>query len=29
MIYLRGKELTSLYHSCFLDARASATAPTH
>ena len=25
MIYLRGKELTSMYHSCFLDARASAT----
>jgi hypothetical protein len=24
MIYLRGKELTSMYHSCFLDARASA-----
>ncbi len=24
MIYLRGKELTSLYHSCYLDARASA-----
>jgi hypothetical protein len=22
MIYLRGKELTSMYHSCFLDARA-------
>ena len=28
MIYLRGKELTSMYHACFLDARASATAPT-
>lgn len=24
MIYLRGKELTSMYHPCFLDARASA-----
>jgi hypothetical protein len=24
MIYLRGKELTSMYHSCFLDARAQA-----
>src|SRR5271163_3562860 len=24
MIYLRGKELTSMYHPCYLDARASA-----
>jgi hypothetical protein len=24
MIYLRGKELTSMYHPCFLDARAQA-----
>ncbi len=23
MIYLRGKELTSMYHACYLDARAS------
>jgi hypothetical protein len=23
MIYLRGKELTSMYHPCYLDARAS------
>ena len=23
MIYLRGKELMSMYHPCFLDARAS------
>jgi hypothetical protein len=28
MIYLRGKELTSMYHPCFLDARASAVAPS-
>ena len=27
MIYLRGKELTSMYHACYLDARASAPAP--
>src|SRR6201992_4330808 len=26
MIYLRGKELTSMYHACFLDARAQAPA---
>jgi hypothetical protein len=26
MIYLRGKELMSMYHPCFLDARASAAA---
>jgi hypothetical protein len=25
MIFLRGKELTNLYHPCFLDARAQAT----
>src|ERR1700744_2915555 len=26
MIYLRGKELTSMYHACFMDARAQAPA---
>ena len=25
MIYLRGKELMSMYHPCYLDAQASAT----
>jgi hypothetical protein len=24
MIYLRGKQLTSMYHPCYLDAQASA-----
>jgi hypothetical protein len=29
MIYLRGKELTTMYHPCFLDARASAAPTAH
>jgi len=28
MIYLRGKELMSMYHPCYLDAQALATDPS-